>query len=502
MLRIYNKNPDFSERKIARALNISRPVVHQWLIDFKTAGVKYDDIKNLDDHTLLDLLQNQKQKDNERYSRLAQKFDYFVQELKKRGVTLNTLWEEYIAANPDGYSYSRFSFHFKVWKDQSEISMHIEHKAGDKMFVDFAGDTLHITDPVSGKQTSVETFVAILPASHYTYVECTASQRKEDFIEATENALLFFDGVPAAIVPDNLKAGVKNACKYEPDINPEYADFARHYDTVILPARAYKPKDKALVENAVRLVYRWIYAPLRNRTFHTLKELNAAIAEKLTAYNERCMQRTKMSRKQLYETTEKTVLNPLPDDVYEPKKFLNRKAEYNYHIYIPEDDHYYSVPYRFTGKKLVIMYTKRMVEIYCNNERIALHRRERTGKYTTLTEHMPPHHQYVAGWTPERFINWGTKLGSDVKLVIEHILSEAKHPQQAFKVCMGILSLEKKYGQDRLNNACARSRQFGYYSYKGIKNILINGLDTQEEKDLFSGILPAHENIRGKGYYN
>ena len=280
-----NEEAGLSYRKIAQALKISRPVVSQYIADFKANGLKYTDIKDISDTELLELLEKRKKESQERYKKLSKYFEYFIQELKRTGVNRHVLWEEYRKEHPEGYSYSRFCYHFQVWKNASEVTMHIDHKAGDKAFIDFAGKKLSIIDRETGEVKDEEVFVSILGASQYTYVEAVESQKKEDWIKVNENALLYFEGVPAALVPDCLKSGVTNGNKYEPDINPEYADFARHYGTVILPARPNSAKDKALVENAVNLVYTRIYAPLRNRSFYSLEELNKAMRELLEKHN-------------------------------------------------------------------------------------------------------------------------------------------------------------------------------------------------------------------------
>ncbi|MGQ9617319.1 MAG: IS21 family transposase, partial [Spirochaetota bacterium] len=284
-----------SNRKIARALRISHPVVSQYITDVKALGLMYKDIVGLSDTRLLELLEKGK-KETERYKKLSEMFPYLARELKRTGINRLMLWDEYRRKYPEEYSYSQFCYHLQVWLNASEVTMHLEHKAGDKMFIDFAGKKLSIVDLETGELKPVETFVAILGASELTYVEAMESQRKEDWIDANENALWYFGGVPAALVPDNLKSGVTKGSKYEPEINSEYADFARHYGTVILPARPHSEKDKALVENAIRLVYSRIYASLRNRTFYSLGELNEAIWELLEKHNNMRFQRLEKSR--------------------------------------------------------------------------------------------------------------------------------------------------------------------------------------------------------------
>ena len=501
----YRKEKGLSRRQIARVLKISRDVVSQYLFDFELSGLTYDEVRDIKDDILLEIFEKKKGlSSKEKYKILSEKFPYFTRELKKVGVTLQLLWEEYIQEYPNGYKYSQFCFHYHVWRKADEsLTMHIEHKAGDKTFADFTGKKLHIVNPVTGEIKEVEVFVSILGASELTYVEATPSQKKEDWIQSNENAFRYYGGVTNAIVPDCLKSAVTNGNKYEPDINPEYANFADHYGAVILPARPHSPKDKALVENAVKIIYTRIFAPLRNKTFYSLESLNEAIWEKLEEHNNMLMQRLKVSRRQLFNEIEKNVLLPLPAENYEFKKFQKSKVQFNYHIYLREDRHYYSVPFRYIGKKAMIIYTHKFVEIFFNNIRIAAYKRDRrVNGYTTEKNHMPPSHKFYSSWSPERFLNWAADIGEHVKTVVNEILNGRKHPEQAFKVCLGILSLSKKYGKDRLNKSCERAIYFNLYSFKGIKNILEKGLyKLQEEKQLMLK-LPEHENIRGQNYFN
>lgn len=505
IIRISASNPDFSNRKIARALKISHPVVSQYLSDYKNSGLNINDIDAMNDNELFEILQGKRKKSNERYNKLCSQFEYITKELKKSGVTLQILWEEYRDEYPNGYSLSQFMYHYQIWRETSNVTMHIEHKAGDKVFVDFTGKKMQITDRETGEKRDVETFVALLASSQLTYVEATESQKKRDFIGASENALIYFNGSPAAIVPDCLKSAVTKGSKYEPDINPEYADFARHYDTVILPARPYKPKDKALVEGAVKIVYAWIYATLRNRIFYSLRELNTAIYKELERYNNKPMQKLKISRRQMFEEVEKNELKPLPAQTYRFRSYCRPTVQLNYHLYLREDKHYYSVPWRYKGHKVDVFFTETAVEVYHNHSRIAFHLRDRrSGKYTTEQEHMPSHHRFVAEWNRDRFIRWAGSVGTFVEDMVIAILDTKKHPEQGFKSCLGILQqLEKEYGKQRLNSACKKALSLGYYSYYGVKNILKNNLeDYDEQEDLFREVLPEHDNIRGINYYN
>jgi hypothetical protein len=338
--------------------------------------------------------------------------------------------------------------------------------------------------------------------SQLTYVEASFSQKLEDWIILNENALRYYGGAPRGISPDNLKSAVTKACNYEPLINETYKDLAQHYGTVILPTRPGKPKDKSLVENAVSLVYQRIFAPLRNTTFFSLQELNEAIWKELERHNDAFFQRRDISRRKLFEQIEKDELQPLPVERYELKHYQIAKVEFNYHVYLKEDKHYYSAPYQYTGKRIKIIYTTRNVEIYKDNIRIALHRRNRRNYgYTTIKKHMPPEHQFVNGWSPDRFIRWAATMGGSVKEFIRLMLDSREHPEQAFKACMGILKLGNKYDEKALQFVCKKAIEINSISYRFIANSLKNNTYKMEEDDANNLILPFHKNIRGKENY-
>lgn len=490
-----------SERAISRALKISRPVVKHYISEIEKFGLNYAAIAEMPDDTFLEILSGKGQSKSDRYKTLSSQFEYYCKELKRTGVTLQLLWEEYRQQHPNGYQYSQFCYHFQNWRGSEELSMHMDHKAGDKMFVDFTGKHLPVINAETGEVKYAEIFVALLGASQCTYVEATETQKKEDWIRVNQNAFHYFGGVTRAIVPDCLKSAVTKANKYEPTINPEYLDFARHYQTTILPARPHRPKDKALVEGAVRIVYAWIFARLRNQIFHCLEELNAAIRHELDNYNNKPMQKIKLSRNELFDEIEKIALKPLPKELYVIRQFKSLKAQFNYHVYLKEDDHYYSVPFRYRGKQITTIFSDRVIELFYQNRRIAFHKRvaDSKNRYSTIKEHMPPSHSYISEWNPQRFINWAESIGEYVQAVIEQILALQQHPEQAYKVCMGILHLEKRYSKERLNKACQRAIYFQHYSYNAIKNILEKRLeDTQP--DCFQA-LADHENVRGNLYY-
>jgi len=488
------------QRPIARALNVCRPSVREYIDKITAAGLDYAAIQDMDDTTLLAVIEGPLKSTNERFNTLKKQFEYFTKELKRPGVTLQCLWQEYRAEHPTGYGYSQFCFHFQTWRNTTELTMHIDHKAGDKMFADSTGKKLFIVDKDTGEVQDVEVFVGVLAASHYTYAEATTSQKKHDWINANQNAFHYFGGVPSAVVPDCLKSAVQDPDKYEPEINPEYQHFARHYRTTILPARPGRPQDKAIVEGAVRIVYQWVFAPFRDRIFHSLDELNRAIREQLHAYNNKPMQRPGLSRRELFEETEQALLQPLPAEKYVLRSFRRLKVQFNYHIYLSEDKHFYSVPYRYRGKQTTVIYSETTVEICYQNQRLALHKRDRKPNgYTTLKEHMPSHHRLYSDWNPQRLINWASSLGEYVEAVVGHILDQCEHPEQGFRACLGILNLAKDYEKERLNKACQQAVAFQNYSCKGIKNILKNKMENQQ-LDCFAP-LPDHENLRGNEYY-
>lgn len=507
---------DLSIRKIALAVNLSRPIVNKYLAVFHGSGLTYEEIKDWNDDTISELFFNKKphQNDNnQRYAILSSKFEYISKELKRKHVTLQKLWEEYIEENPNGYSRTRFFDHFSRWRKANELTMHIDHKAGDKMFVDFTGKKLYLTNKETGKKNSVDTFVAILPATHYTFVCATENQKTENWIKGSEEAFWYFGGTTTAITPDCYKSAVKRPDRYDPEINPEYSRFAEHYDTVILPARPFHPKDKALVENAVKIVYHWIYASLRNRDFYTLGELNNAILLELEKYNAKKMQLSKLSRFELFEKSEKNTLKSLPLSLYEHKRISKATIQSNYHVLLSEDKHYYSVPYRYysesimrNGKKIKaeLHYTNDSIEIFFKNKRIAVHKRSKSDNlYITNPNHMPEkHRRYLERWNPERIIALAKTKGQYVSEFVEKIIEKHKHPEQSYKTCNGIIFLSKNYGAIRLNKACQKALSLRYFSYRAVKEMLANNREEMEEQqDLFTHILPDHNNIRGKNYY-
>ena len=502
ILRLHTQG--YSKLKIAVQTGISRNTLKKYLKEFTTSELSFEELNELSDKDLEDLfVKREDEPVTKKLQTLFKRFPAVEKELKKKGVTRQLLWEQYRKEEPEGYSLTQFKHYYGQWKAQVNPVMRMEHKAGDKLYVDFAGDKLHITDPITGEMNPVEVFVAILGASQLTYAEAVMSQQKEDFISACENALHFYGGVPAAIVPDNLKSAVNKSSRYEPSINETFADFAEHYATAVLPTRAYRPRDKALVENAVRILYTRVYVKVRRSHYSSLAELNAAIQSALQEHNAAMLRGRNYSRRQQFEEIEKAALMPLPPLRYELKKQCYATVAKNGHVGLGADKHYYSVPYRYIGKKVKLLYSRHTVEIYYNYERIALHNRLKGPyQYTTDKEHLASTHRFVSEWTPERFTSWAAGIHEDVKLYILKVLGRKQHPEQAYKACMGILGFAKKVGNERLIRACQRALGYGAYNYKTIQNILDRELELDAAPDETDQLkMPFHDNIRGEGYY-
>lgn len=492
-----------SNRQVAKLLNITRKTVNKYVKRIEQLGLTYPDLLLYEERRLDELFEKPVcliKEDNPKEILLTW-MQYIEKELKRVGVTRWNLWAEYKNKHPGGYSYSTFCTAYQMWQDQHGVVMHFEHKAGDKLYVDYTGKKLEIVNQQTGEVTQVEVLVAVLGSSQYTYVEATKTQKKEDFMGAIENALHYFGGVPAAIVPDNLKSAVTKASKYEPRLNETFEDFALHYQTTILPTRARKPRDKALVEGAVNIVYNRIFSVIRNTVFFNLPDLNMAIWELQETYNAVNFQGKDHSRKDLFNQVEKKELMPLPMERYEFKQYALVTVLKSSHIWLLEDKHYYSVHYKYLGEKVKLIYTISRVEIYHKSERIAFHQRNILPyKYTTVREHMPSAHNFVSDWNPEKFLSWATDIGVETKGVIEKILQSKQHPEQAYKSCVGILSFAKKVGHERLNNACGRAIHYHSYNYMSIKNILDKALDKEQIVEQ-QYKLPLHDNVRGKDYY-
>ncbi len=492
---------ELSKRQIARCCHISRPTVTGYLNRFKEADLSWPAAVEMDDATL----------ERKLYppapalpviERTMPDWSHVHRELRRKGVTLALLWHEYKATHPEGYRYSWFCKQYRAWAGKLDVVMRQEHRAGEKLFVDYAGQTVEVVDRRTGEVRQAQIFVAVLGASNYTYAEATWTQQLADWIGSHVRAFEFLGGASELIVPDNLRSGVSKAHRYEPDLNPTYQDLANHYGVAVLPARARRPRDKAKVEAGVLLVERWILAALRNQTFFSLEQLNREIARLLKRLNERAFKKLPGSRRELFEQLDRPALHPLPAQAYEFAEWKKVRVNIDYHVEI--EGHYYSVPYQLVRRQLEARYTARTVECFHKGQRVASHIRSLLkGHHTTLPEHMPKSHRQYAEWTPQRLIRWAGKSGPATARVVQTILERRAYPQQGFRSCLGIMRLGKSFGQDRLEAACRRALKLGACSYKSIESILRQGLDRQalpEQQELDLSL--EHDNIRGSDYYH
>ncbi|UOE52643.1 IS21 family transposase [Mucilaginibacter sp. SMC90] len=485
---------------IAAQADASRNTVKKYLTQFSNSGFGFEEVNALSDRELEDFFGKAKEHPpSPRMQCMVRYFPHVDKELKRTGMTRFILWQAYIKEFPDGYQYSQFCFYFNQWKARVNPTMHMDHKAGDKLYVDFTGEKLHLTDKETGEIIAVEVFEAILGDSQLTCAEAVPTQQKEDFIAACENAMHYIGGIPAVIVPDNLKAAITKSNRYEPTLDETFEDFADHYGATVLPARAYRPRDKALVEGAVKILYTKLHLPLGKEVFHTLNDLNKAIYEAIELHNTQMLKGRNYSRRMQFQEIEKQELAPLPVQRYQFKKLFHARVIKNGHVNLGPDKHYYSVPYRYIGRRVKLLYSRTTVEIFSNYERIVTHKRDKAPyDYTTDKEHMASTHRFQSEWTPDKFLNWAAGIHEDVRYFILQILEKKQLPEQAYKSCLGVLSFAKKIGNDRLIMACQRANSFGVFNYKTIQSILENKMDNYEESIFADELpMPCHDNIRG-----
>ena len=490
----------FSTKQISQSCNIARSTIRDYVARAERVGLSWPLQPDLDDGSLEALLFPPVSMEVAGKRGLPRMED-IRKELNRKGVTLHLLWLEYRAANPDGYQYSQFCLIYRQWVGKLDVSLRQSHRAGEKLFVDYAGQTIPATDPVTGEIKEAYLFIAALGASSYTFAWASFSQDLPSWVEAHIRAFNFFGGIPEILVPDNLKSGVSKPCYYEPDINPTYHDLAGHYGTVVIPARVAKPKDKAKAESAVFVAERWILAALRNHTFFSMAELNRAIAEKLRDMNNRKFQKMDGTRRSLYETIDLPALKPLPNAPYEYAEWKKARVNIDYHIEI--DGHYYSVPYQLAKEQVEVRFTARTIEVLFKNRRVACHPRNyKRGAHTTQVEHMPKAHQKYLEWTPSRILDWAGKNGPNTRNLASCIMENRKHPEQGFRSCLGVMRLAKRYSPERLEAACGRALLLKAYSYKNVESILKNNLDKQDLPESQATEKPIiHYNLRGKEYY-
>ena len=490
-----------SNRQIAASCGIGRPTVSEYLRRAELAGLRWPLPDDLDEARLERLL-FPPPPDLPAQQRGIPDWANIHGELKRPGVTLFLLWQEYQQAYPDGYQYSWFCEHYRAWQGKLDLVMRQDHRAGEKLFVDYAGQTVPVIDQTTGEIRQAQIFVAVLGASNYTYAEATWTQSLPDWIGSHVRTFRFLGGVPELVVPDNLRAGVSKAHRYEPDTNPTYQDMASHYGVAILPTRVRKPRDKAKVESGVLVVERWILASLRHRQFFSLAELNAAISDLLGKLNARSFRKLPGCRRDHFEQLDRPALRPLPAEPYVYAEWKKARVHIDYHVAI--DGHYYSVPCALVKKEVEVRMTRHTVECFYRGNRVASHRRsDQKGRHTTLTAHMPESHRQAGEWTPERLKRWAAKTGPATEKLIQVVLASRQHPQQAYRSCLGILRLGKAYGDERLEAACRRALILGSCRYKSIESILKLRLDEQPLEGQQELALPdAHDNIRGPAYYH
>lgn len=489
-------------KAIARCLQISKNTVRTYLNKIKSAGWKISELLPVEDPVLESMFHAGNPAYNQdRFDYLKDKLEYYAQELKKPHVTKELLWQEYKQEHPDGYGHSQFGYHLLQHIRTKNPSMVLEHKPGEKLFIDFAGKTISYTQRDTGEVIDCQLFIACLPYSGYSFIYAVKSQCIEDFLFALSKCLSLLGGVPSVLVPDNLKSAIIKASRYEPDVNRALEDFANHYGTVVIPTRVRKPKDKALVENRVHLTYTHVYAKLRNQDFFSLSDLNDALTEKNALLNQTRMQQKPYSREEKFLADEKHLLGPLPVGSFQIKHYRDYKVAQNNHIYLAEDRHYYSVPYTYIGQKVKVIYTRSLVQIYCQGKSIAIHNRTKNqGYYSTIKEHLCSHHNHFLDRSPQYYLDKATTVSPKFHQLFSLIFDQKRHPEQLYRTCDGLINLSKKIQPEKLDKACEIAITHENYSYKFITNIITNNMydlpPSPPDKPL-----PVHQNIRGKEHY-
>jgi transposase len=488
-----------TRRQIARGVSVSRPTVSFYLDEAARQGLTFDRVNALSDEEIDGLLTS-RELGRPKQGRALPDWEYIHREMTKKSVTIQLLWREYKESYPEGYQSSQFCDLYRAWRKGLDLSMRQTHKAGERMFVDYAGQTIPIHDPSTGEVRQAQIFVAVLGLSNYTYSEATLDQSLPSWIGSHVRAFEYFGGVSRLTIADNLKSGVIKTCRYEPDLNPAYQEMAAHYGTAIVPARVRHPKDKSKVEGGVLIVERWILASLRNRKFFSLEELNQVIREMIRGLNIRPFKKLKGTRKEWFELFDKSELLPLPEAKYVYADWKKAVVNIDYHVELK--GHYYSVPHAYRRERVEIRHTSATVEIFLGGQRIASHIRDyRLGKHTTVAQHMPKSHQSYLEWTPSRIIQWAGNIGPSAKKVAEIILTTKPHPEQGYRSCLGIISLGKRFGNDRLEAACRRAVEIGGKSYRSVRSILESGLDQKPLEPARTIPEITHANVRGPGYY-
>ena len=492
----------WGNRKIAASCNVSKSTVTDYVRRARRKGLTiWEEISKLSEGEVESRLFDPP-KPKEGPTKAVPDWNQVHAELHAhRHLTLLQVWTEYRAEYAGGYGYSQFCWLYDRWKRKLDRVMRQNHKGGEKLFVDY-GSGPWLTDPHTGEKRQTELFVAVWGASNYTYVAASLSQELPNWIGSHVSAFEYFGCVPYIVVPDNLRGAVSRACRYEPDLNPAYHEFACFFGTTVIPARRYKPRDKAAVEAGVLLVKRWIVAVLRHQVFYTLEELNAAIAPLLERLNTRPFRKLKSCRRELFERLDRPNALALPAQSYQYAEW--RKATVNIDYHICADQHYYSVPHQLVGEEVDILIAANTVEVLHRGSRVTSHERSfEAGKSTTKPEHMPESHRRYLEWTPSRILEEAEQIGTSTKELVMSVLQSSRHPEQNYRSALGIIRLQSSYGTDRLERAAARAVSFRSFSYSTVKKILSAGLDQipAVEEEINAPRLPEHENVRGPEYY-
>ena len=488
-----------TNREIARAVQASPTTVADYLRRAQLAGLTWPLAAGLTERALEAALFPPSA--SSRVKRPEPDWAAVHRQVGRAGVTLDLLWQEYRAEHPAGYQYSTFCERYRAFAQALPVTLRQSHAPGERLFLDYSGQTVAVVDVDTGEERAAQIFVAVLGASNYTYVEATWTQGLADWLGAHVRCFDFLGGVPALLVPDNLKSGVSQPSFYEPDLNPSYQELAAHYGTAVLPARVRKPRDKAKVEAGVLLAQRWILARLRHQRFFSLAELNGAIRPLLEALNARPFKQLPGSRHSVFTERDRPALQPLPATRYEFAAWKVATVGIDYHVDVA--GHYYSVPYRYARQKVDVRFTATTVEIFQDRERLASHPRSLLkGRHTTLAAHLAPAHQQVAGWSAERFLAWAAQIGPHTAHAIAQVLHTRAHPQQGYRTALGILRLAKAYGAERLEAACQRASQLQAISYRSIASLLKHGLERPPQAPAPANLPPDHANVRGATYYH
>ena len=500
LLRLHKQGQ--SKKSIAHHLGMSKNTVKGYLKKVEELPVGVDKLLHLEDNELETKLSsgNPAYKDD-RYQRLKDHLDYYVKELQRTGVTKLLLWEEYRKNHPKGYGYSQFCHHLYQHLKTQRPSMVLEHQPGVNLFIDFAGTKLSYVDRHTGEIHPCECFVACLPYSDYTFALAIRSQRIGDSIQAIASCIHFLQGVPQILVPDNFKAAIVKADRYEPTLNQALEDLANHYGMAVVPTRSRKPKDKAAVENQVKIIYSRVYAPLRNQQFFSLEELNAAIAKQTLKHNQTRMQQKPYSREEKFIAEEQPLLKELPGEAFELRYYCELTVAKNNHVCLGIDRHYYSVHYQYIGQKVKVIYSGTMVRIYREGKLIAAHQRnyQKSG-YTTLKEHLCSAHAHYLDRSPDYYRKRAEAISGHFYQLIDHVFKQDRYPEQLYKSCDGLFSLQRKTDPETFDRACKIALEHQEYRYGFIRNLIENKMIHQA--DLWDQPeLPRHENTRGKGYY-